>query len=166
MSKKILRKNKGIIKNQFLVHIQIQSKQSFVPSIGKLRQWAKLVLSSQLKQGEMSISVVTAQAIKKMNARYRKKDKPTNVLSFRANFPGQDKLHVPLLGDIMICSAVVNREAKQQGKIPTAHWAHMVVHGILHLLGHDHIKQSEAMKMEKLEIHLLKRLGFTNPYLL
>jgi probable rRNA maturation factor len=97
-----------------------------------------------------------------LNERYRGKDRPTNVLSFPAELP--EELDIPLLGDIVICAPLVAEEASSQGKPVEAHWAHLVVHGVLHLLGHDHQLESEAREMEALEVELLASLGFPNPY--
>ncbi len=97
-----------------------------------------------------------------LNGRYRDKPQPTNVLSFPSELP--DELALPLLGDIVICAPVVNREAEQQGKSPAAHWAHMAVHGTLHLLGYDHIENEDAQRMESLETRILARMGLPCPY--
>ena len=98
-----------------------------------------------------------------LNHSYRDKDKPTNVLSFPyEQAPG---MYVPLLGDLVICAPVVIQEALEQEKPVEAHWAHMVLHGVLHLLGYDHIETDEAEQMEKLEVTLLGKLGYANPYL-
>ncbi|MGL5337628.1 MAG: rRNA maturation RNase YbeY, partial [Aeromonas veronii] len=94
---------------------------------------------------------------------YRGKDKPTNVLSFP--FEAPPGLELPLLGDLVICRQVVEREAEEQGKPLMAHWAHMVVHGSLHLLGYDHIEDEEAEEMEALERDIMQELGFADPYL-
>jgi probable rRNA maturation factor len=97
-----------------------------------------------------------------LNDRYRGKPEPTNVLSFPAALP--DDLDLPLLGDIVICAPVVHAEAAQQGKNISAHWAHMTVHGTLHLLGYDHIDDAEAATMEALETAILDQLHYDNPY--
>jgi probable rRNA maturation factor len=98
-----------------------------------------------------------------LNARYRGKDKPTNVLSFEG--PGEVADGREFLGELVICAPVVASEAKRQGKQARAHWAHMTVHGVLHLLDFDHEIPAEARKMEAKEIQILDRLGFSNPYL-
>ena len=100
--------------------------------------------------------------IRDSNARYRHKPGPTNVLSFP--FEADIPLEVPLLGDLVICAAVVEREAREQDKPIEAHWAHMLVHGTLHLLGYDHVTDAQAHEMETTEIQLLQQLGFSNPY--
>jgi len=108
------------------------------------------------------VRIVDEPEMRELNARYRHKDYPTNVLSFPAELPpGVD---VPLLGDIVICAPVVNREATEQHKAPRAHWAHMLVHGTLHLLGHDHERERDAAVMEALERRILAGLKFPDPY--
>lgn len=126
-----------------------------IPAASSLRQWAQSALR---KKGALTIRIVDEQESQTLNSRYRHKQKPTNVLSF-----GYDERGV--LGDLVICAPVVEREAKEQGKTVRAHWAHMVVHGCLHLQGHDHEKEAEAAAMEALEIRILGKLGFNNPYL-
>lgn len=128
-----------------------------VPSAARLRQWAAPALAGE--QGEVTLRIVGAAESRALNKRYRGKDKPTNVLSFPSEGPG-------ILGDVVICAPVVNREAREQGKAPAAHWAHMVVHGVLHLRGFDHIRAGQARVMENRERAILARLSFPDPYLL
>lgn len=125
-----------------------------IPAAASLRLWAQSALR---KKGALTIRVVDEEESEALNGRYRHKQKPTNVLSF-----GYDERGV--LGDLVICAPVVEREAKEQGKTVRAHWAHMVVHGCLHLQGYDHEKEAEATAMEALEIRILGKLGFSNPY--
>ncbi|MCB1757554.1 MAG: rRNA maturation RNase YbeY, partial [Gammaproteobacteria bacterium] len=106
---------------------------------------------------------VDEQEIQSLNATYRDKNQVTNVLSFPADYPPE--ISLPYLGDILICAAVVNTEAVEQGKPAEAHWAHMVIHGVLHLRGYDHIEEEDAERMERLETELLGELGFSDPYL-
>jgi len=113
-------------------------------------------------KAELSVRITDATEIKMLNQQYRGKDYATNVLSFPADLPPELKL--PHLGDIVICAEVVEREAREQSKPSEAHWAHMVVHGTLHLLGYDHIDDAEADIMEALEIDILQTLNFANPY--
>jgi probable rRNA maturation factor len=144
----------------YAAHILIQQRTRTrnVPTPQLLRRWARAVLShQQVDEVEMTICIVDRRVMAQLNATYRHKKGPTNVLSFPAGLPS-------LLGDIVICAGVVNQEAKAQGKSNQSHWAHMVIHGVLHLLGYDHEKKREAQKMEKLEIHMMKQLGFENPY--
>lgn len=115
---------------------------------------------------ELAIRLVDEAESRALNHDYRGKDKSTNVLSFPAELPEMvlAELEERPLGDLVICAPVVAREAGEQGKTLTAHWAHMTVHGILHLLGHDHIEAADAAAMEPLEIAILARLGWDNPY--
>ena len=111
---------------------------------------------------DLSIRVVGAARSRSLNLRYRGKDRPTNVLSFGGAGPLPDGRHD--LGEIVICAPVVAREAREQMKSAEAHWAHLTVHGVLHLLGFDHERVAEARKMEGRETQILDRLGFSNPY--
>ena len=128
-----------------------------VPSPARLRAWARAALGGQA--GELTLRVVGAPESRALNLRYRGKDQPTNVLSFPYGEPG-------VLGDVVLCAPVVNREAREQGKAAAAHWAHMVVHGVLHLRGFDHIRKTEARVMETTERAILARLSYPDPYLL
>ena len=111
---------------------------------------------------ELTVRIVASAEMQALNHRYRGFDSPTNVLAFEAELP--PGIDLPLLGDIVICAPVVEREAAQQGKPASAHWAHMAVHGALHLLGHDHQDSDQADAMEHLETVILARLGFPDPY--
>jgi probable rRNA maturation factor len=112
--------------------------------------------------GELGVRVVGSAESRRLNGRYRGKDKPTNVLSFpSAPLPGGAARP---LGDLVICAQVVRSEARTQGKLLEAHWAHLVVHGALHLIGYDHEREAEAKRMERREVAVLRRLGFANPY--
>ena len=126
-----------------------------MPSPARLRAWAEAALAGT--RGELVIRIVGNGESRALNHRFRKKDKPTNVLSFPYGEPGE-------LGDLVICAPVVNREAREQGKAPAAHWAHMVIHGVLHLRGFDHIRRAEAKVMEDRERAILARLSFPDPY--
>ena len=112
---------------------------------------------------EMTVRIVDEAESHELNLNYRGKDRPTNVLSFPFECP--DEVELPLLGDLVICRQVVEREAQEQDKPVMAHWAHMVVHGSLHLLGYDHIEDDEAEEMESLEAQIMTGLGFADPYL-
>jgi probable rRNA maturation factor len=110
---------------------------------------------------ELGVRVVGSAESRRLNVRYRGKDKPTNVLSFPpASLPDGSRL----LGDLVICAQVVRCEAREQRKSLEAHWAHLVVHGALHLVGYDHEREAEAKRMERREVAVLRRLGFSNPY--
>ena len=135
--------------------ITIQRAVKGAPPPARLRQWARAAQGRAA--GEVTVRIVGPRESRSLNLRYRKKDKPTNVLSFPYDDPG-------VLGDVVICAAVVNREAREQGKRPAAHWAHMVVHGVLHLRGFDHIRPEDAKVMEGRERAILARLSFPDPY--
>ncbi|MEL7044516.1 MAG: rRNA maturation RNase YbeY [Pseudomonadota bacterium] len=111
---------------------------------------------------EISLRLVDEEEMRELNGRYRDRDYATNVLSFPAELP--DVVDLPLLGDIVICAPVVHREATEQGKARDAHWDHMLVHGVLHLLGYDHVEDGEAELMESLERRILASLGHADPY--
>lgn len=130
-----------------------------LPSAAALRGWARAALGEA--EGELTLRIVDEDESRSLNSRFRGKDKPTNVLSF--GYDGE-MLDVPVIGDIVICAAVVAREAEEQGKTLRAHWAHMVVHGCLHLLGYDHETDAEAEEMEREERTILAGLGFPDPY--
>lgn len=133
-----------------------------VPGNAALKQWISAAIGNRREKAEVSLRITDTNEIKTLNQQYRGKDYATNVLSFPADLPPELKL--PHLGDIVICAEVVEREAAEQHKTSTAHWAHMVVHGTLHLLGYDHIDDADAEIMEALEIEILSTLNFTNPY--
>ena len=109
------------------------------------------------------MQIVNADEMRELNNTWRGKNKPTNVLSFPMQSPAEPGLKI--LGDLALCAAVINAEARQQHKPNDAHWAHMLVHGMLHLQGYDHIDDNQADEMELLEIRMLKELGYENPYL-
>lgn len=133
-----------------------------IPSPALLRRWAKLAAGTRRRDAELTIRIVNSEEIQFLNQQYRHKNKSTNVLSFPFEAPPGIKL--PLLGDVIICASVVAEEADTQHKPLHAHFAHMVIHGVLHLLGYDHMTDSEAALMEALEIKLLADLGYPNPY--
>ena len=140
-----------------------------LPTDAQLSQWATAALTNlsvsydESDEPELTIRIVDEAESQELNHEYRGKDKPTNVLSFP--FEAPTHIPIPLLGDLIICKQVVEREAIEQDKPLTAHWAHMVVHGCLHLLGYDHIEDEEAEEMEGIERVVLNDLGFEDPYL-
>ena len=136
--------------------------EQFVPSKESCQQWLEHVLPQFKAESELTIRVVETSESQQLNSDYRDKAKPTNVLSFPFEAPAH--IELPLLGDLIICAEVVNNEAQQQQKQPESHWAHMVIHGTLHLLGYDHINDDDAEEMEALEIEFLADLGIKNPY--
>jgi len=145
------------------VELDVDYQQSSVglPDEKMLQQWTEVALLQQ-SDAQLGIRIVDEAESQMLNRDYRGKDRPTNVLSFPMELP--EELELPLLGDLVICAPVVAREAEEQAKSLQAHWAHMVIHGVLHLQGYDHIVADEAQEMEALEIRLLQQLGFSNPY--
>jgi probable rRNA maturation factor len=138
------------------------SGEDDVPEPALLQTWADAAYLNKDVAAVASILVTSAEEIQQLNKQYRDKDKPTNVLSFPMQSPpGVD---LQLLGDIVLCAAVIKQEAIEQSKPVLSHWAHMVVHGMLHLQGYDHINNDEAEEMEQTEINILNKLGFDNPY--
>ena len=135
-----------------------------VPSSASFRRWAEAALrgARRRKATELSIRIVDTPEGRALNRDYRGKDYATNVLSFPAELP--PGVALPLIGDLAICAPVVAREAAEQGKAPRDHWAHMTVHGVLHLLGYDHMEDAEAEAMEALETRILAGLGIADPY--
>ncbi|MDX1444333.1 MAG: rRNA maturation RNase YbeY [Gammaproteobacteria bacterium] len=144
---------------------ELATELETVPAFSDLESWATAAIAAAVpdrEDVELSLRIVDEAESQALNRDYRGKDQPTNVLSFPAELP--DGVELPLLGDLVICAPVVQREAAEQGKTLAAHWCHMVVHGSLHLLGHDHIEDREAEAMESLETAILARLGYPNPY--
>jgi probable rRNA maturation factor len=133
-----------------------------VPTLAQFQHWLDSTLLPENDGVELTIRLVNKNESQQLNAQYRNKDKPTNVLSFPFEVPAGIELN--LLGDLIICADIVEKEAIEQNKTLTAHWAHMVIHGCLHLLGYDHIDDTDAQNMEALEIDILAKLGFNNPY--
>jgi len=131
-----------------------------VPEFPSFERWARAACDQP--EAELSVRIVGLEESAELNETYRKKEGPTNVLSFPCEVP--EGVPCALLGDLVICAPVVEREAREQGKKAEAHWAHMVVHGVLHLQGYDHIETGDAERMEALEIEIMARLGFANPY--
>ena len=134
-----------------------------LPTEEQITQWATAAVQPEGDEVEMTVRIVDEDESHELNLTYRGKDRPTNVLSFPFECP--DEVELPLLGDLVICRQVVEREAAEQEKPLMAHWAHMVVHGSLHLLGYDHIEDDEAEEMESLETQIMQGLGFDDPYL-
>ncbi len=133
-----------------------------LPGESEFHQWASHAIENFQQQAELTVRLVDEAESQQLNSDYRGKDKPTNVLSFP--FEAPPGIELDLLGDLIICRQVVEREAKEQNKTLSAHWAHMVVHGCLHLLGYDHIDDSEAEEMESLETEIMQKMGFSDPY--
>lgn len=150
------------VASDVVVDVQIASAGIDIPTADEFQSWVQRALAGRRAHGEVVIRVVDDAESADLNQRYRAKAGPTNVLSFV--FEAPPGVLVDLLGDLVICAPVVVREAVQQNKAPQAHWAHMAVHGTLHLLGYDHQEPGEAQRMECAEIEILARLGFPDPY--
>ena len=149
---------------KMIIDLQIACEQETgLPTAEQIEQWATAAVQPQSDEVEMTVRIVEEAESHELNLNYRGKDRPTNVLSFPFECP--DEVELPLLGDLVICRQVVEREAQEQDKPVMAHWAHMVVHGSLHLLGYDHIEDDEAEEMESLEAQIMTGLGFADPYL-
>ena len=149
---------------KMIIDLQIACEQETgLPTAQQIEQWATAAVQPQSDEVEMTVRIVDEAESHALNLNYRGKDRPTNVLSFPFECP--DEVELPLLGDLVICRQVVEREAQEQDKPLMAHWAHMVVHGSLHLLGYDHIEDDEAEEMESLETQIMTELGFADPYL-
>lgn len=140
-----------------------------IPDAERIQAWANAAVrlaKSKRAPRQMTVRIVELDEITQLNQQYRQKTGPTNVLSFPFELPPGMPPEVieAALGDVVVCAAVVRREADEQGKSLVAHWAHMIVHGTLHLLGFDHIQDDDAQQMETLEIAVLDELGYANPY--
>lgn len=145
-----------------VLDIQRAVNSEGLPADNELERWAAVALERCSGNVEMTIRLVDAEESTHLNATYRNKSGPTNVLSFP--FEAPPGIESDLLGDLVICAPVVSREAAEQGKSDKAHWAHMVIHGVLHLQGYDHQTDNDAARMESLERTLMSRLGFDDPY--
>ena len=146
-----------------VVDIQnVYEGNAFIPNTQQLQLWVKKALPEDKQDSEITIRIVEQEESQALNSEYRQKDKPTNVLSFPSDLP--DFIEEPYLGDLIVCADVVAYEASDQKKSDEAHWAHMVIHGTLHLLGYDHTNDDDAEIMESHEKELLKELGYDDPY--
>lgn len=142
--------------------VQIASDNTSVPSAASLQRWMAAALARQKSNAELCVRIVDEAEMAALNEQYRGKQGTTNVLAFP--YQAVAGLSCDLLGDIVVCAPVVEREALQQDKSSVAHWAHMVVHGVLHLLGYDHQQPQDARRMERLETEVLAALDFPPPY--
>jgi len=143
--------------------VQIATESHLIPSEEQLQRWVDAALPASDQDSEIVIRIIDEQESAELNHRYRHKTGPTNILSFPAELP--DEVDLNLLGDLLVCAPVLEQEAKQQQKKLFDHWAHIIIHGVLHLTGHDHISDHEAEIMENLEIDILKHLNIANPYI-
>ena len=147
---------------QHVIDVQVASQAKDIPTETLFQQWVTTALQDEDKSAEVCVRVVDEEEAAELNSRWREKDGPTNVLSF----PGDTHPDIEprLLGDVIICAPVVAREADEQQKVAEHHWAHLVIHGTLHLLGYDHINDEDATIMEDRETRLLELLKIENPY--
>lgn len=144
------------------VDVQYASVQQDLPQETLLQEWVQKALMHYVSNATVTLRIVDEKEMLELNRHYCGKDKPTNVLAFPLS--STDVADDDALGDIIICAAVVTKEAAAQNKEELAHWAHLVIHGSLHLAGFDHITDEDAAIMEPLEVQLLSTLGYTNPY--
>ncbi|CDT49943.1 putative metallopeptidase [Vibrio coralliirubri] len=145
------------------LQLAVENEQD-LPTEQDIQLWLDKTIPQFQENAELTVRIVDTQESHQLNHEYRGKDKPTNVLSFP--FEAPPGIELDLLGDLIICRQVVEKEAEEQSKPLLAHWAHMVVHGSLHLLGYDHIEDDEAEEMESLETEIMQSMGFEDPYIL
>jgi probable rRNA maturation factor len=146
------------------IDLQLATEYEKCPTLSQLSKWvdATLAEAKAVPDSELTIRIVDKEESRSLNLQYRGIDKPTNVLSFPFEAPPGIELN--LLGDLVICAPTVEKEASEQGKLQVSHWAHLVIHGTLHLLGYDHIEEREAEEMESLEKVIMCTLGYPDPY--
>ncbi len=144
------------------IDIQMACPSEEAPDEDSIKRWASAAIRDERDNPELNLRIVDEPESADFNQRYRGKSGPTNVLSFPFDAVTPEPL--PMLGDLVVCAPVVNREAGEQHKSPEAHWAHIIVHGVLHLLGYDHIDDSDAAQMEGLETDIMLGLNFPPPY--
>ena len=144
------------------IDLSYAAREPWVPSANLFSMWAQAALSPPRKNPLLSLRVVGAARSRSLNSAYRRQHKATNVLSFAGSGLMPDGRW--FLGELVLCAPVVAREAREQRKSLEEHWAHMTVHGVLHLLGFDHERRADALTMERREAQILDRLGFSDPY--
>ncbi|AGB79125.1 MULTISPECIES: rRNA maturation RNase YbeY [Pseudocitrobacter] len=150
--------------SQVILDLQLACEDNTgLPDESQFQTWLDAVIPQFQEESEVTIRLVDTAESHELNLTYRGMDKPTNVLSFP--FEAPPGMEMPLLGDLIICRQVVEREAKEQNVSLDSHWAHMVVHGSLHLLGYDHIEDEEAEEMEGIETEIMLALGYEDPYI-
>jgi probable rRNA maturation factor len=147
--------------NQVEIQTVFQSKGQ--PDPQQIQNWIDAALQDYPNDTEIVVRIVDEQESAQLNHQYRRKEGPTNILSFPADLP--EGVELNLLGDLLLCAPVIEQEALAQNKKNTDHWAHIIIHGVLHLLGYDHIEEADADIMEQKEIGILQQLNISNPYL-
>lgn len=153
------------VRPQLLVEVRSSVRRG-VPTTPRIRSWARAAIGARGRGAELAVRIVGAAEGRRLNLLWRGRDYPTNVLSFPAPQGLRGHARRRVLGDVVLCAPVVSREALQQGKPAEAHWAHLVVHGCLHLLGFDHERGADALRMERRERQLLARFRIPDPYLI
>lgn len=148
----------------YQIDIQHACDETIPVTDAVLTNWATLALTAHRNCAELTLRLVNSDEMTQLNTCYRQQNKATNVLAFPANIPADVALEYPFLGDVIICPTILKEESIQLNKPLVAHWALIVIHGVLHLLGFDHIDDHDATIMQALEIQLLAELGFDNPY--
>ena len=146
-----------------IVDIQMASASEEAPDPQSIERWVSAAIGNQRESTELSVRIVDNEEGQLLNEQFRGSSGATNVLSFP--FENESPEPLPLIGDIVICAPIVAKEAVEQNKALNAHWAHMIIHGVLHLLGYDHQNDTEANAMEALETEIMQGLGFPPPYL-
>lgn len=149
----------------YVIDLQVACNEPLPVSEASLLTFAELPLKAHRDKAELTLRLVNPEEMLELNSTYRKQHKTTNVLAFPSDIPADIALDYPLLGDIIICPSVLLAESQEFNKALDFHWAHIVIHGVLHLLGFDHINDDDARVMQAQETALLAQLGFTNPYL-
>jgi probable rRNA maturation factor len=144
------------------IEIQAVFESAGQPNHQQIQLWIDTALDDYDQDTEIVVRIVDEQESAELNEQYRHKSGPTNILSFPVELP--EGIELDLLGDLVICAPVLEKEAREQNKLLAHHWAHIIVHGILHLLGYDHIDETEAEQMESKEIAILNKLNINNPY--
>ena len=144
------------------VEVENASSSSQIPRHAEILRWVAAAAADTGRPCSVYVRIVDADESQQLNTQYREKPRPTNVLSFPLDAPLEDGSQ--LLGDLVVCAEVVEREAVEQQKQPSDHWAHLLIHGTLHLLGYDHVEEADAEQMENLERSLLAQFGISDPY--
>lgn len=144
------------------LEIQPVFKTPNLPKAEQFQHWIDAALQGYNKDTEIVVRIVDEAESAQLNRQYRDKEGPTNILSFPADLP--EELDLNLLGDLVVCAPVIEREAESQWKNPADHWAHIIIHGVLHLIGYDHLNDEDAVIMEQKEIGILQQLNINNPY--
>lgn len=148
----------------YRIDIQERCHDAIPFSHNQLSRWVRMTLKKHIIAAELTLCLVDEDEITELNQRYRNKSQATNVLAFESNIPAHIKRSRPFLGDVVICPKVLHEESLLEERSIQAHWAHIVIHGVLHLLNFDHLNEQDTPLMQAEEIELLANLGFQNPY--